>query len=110
MNGYTFRLVMWEVYEWVCFVFSLRLVYEWGGDRGLQPHIRTKNHDISYPPPLSRMKFWSDITDNFKLSTLLGNRDKKEEIWASPMTKAPTPTEMSKEQSDNTNNATKKFD
>ena len=26
------------------------------------------------------------------------------------MTKAPTPTEMSKGQSDNTNNATKKFD
>ena len=37
-------------------------------------------------------------------------RDKKEEIWPSPMTKAPTPTEMSKGQSDNTNNATKKFD
>ena len=36
--------------------------------------------------------------------------DKKEEIWPSPMTKAPTPTEMSKGQSDNTNNATKKFD
>ena len=36
--------------------------------------------------------------------------DKKEEIWPSPMTKAPTPTEMSEEQSDNTNNATKKFD
>ena len=35
---------------------------------------------------------------------------KKEEIWLSPMTKAPTPTEMSKGQSDNTNNATKKFD
>ena len=35
---------------------------------------------------------------------------KKEEIWFSPMTKAPTPTEMSKGQSDNTNNATKKFD
>ena len=34
----------------------------------------------------------------------------KEEIWLSPMTKAPTPTEMSKGQSDNTNNATKKFD
>ena len=32
---------------------------------------------------------------------------KKEEIWPSPMTKAPTPTEMSKGQSDNTNNATK---
>ena len=37
-------------------------------------------------------------------------KKKKEEIWLSPMTKAPTPTEMSKGQSDNTNNATKKFD
>ena len=37
-------------------------------------------------------------------------KEKKEEIWLSPMTKAPTPTEMSKGQSDNTNNATKKFD
>ena len=36
--------------------------------------------------------------------------DKKEEIWPSPMTKAPIPTEMSKGQSSNTNNATKKFD
>ena len=36
--------------------------------------------------------------------------EKKEEIWLSPMTKAHTPTEMSKGQSDNTNNATKKFD
>ena len=38
------------------------------------------------------------------------NSDKKEEIRLSPMTKAPTPTEMSKGQSDNTNNATKKTD
>ena len=38
------------------------------------------------------------------------SKEKKEEIWLSPMTKAPTPTEMSKGQSDNTNNATKKFD
>ena len=37
-------------------------------------------------------------------------KDKKEEIWPIPMTKAPTPTEMSKRQSDNTNNATKKID
>ena len=35
-------------------------------------------------------------------------KEKKEELC--PMTKAPTPTEMSKGQSDNTNNATKKFD
>ena len=33
-----------------------------------------------------------------------------EEIWFSPMTKAPTPAEMPKGQSDNTNNATKKFE
>ena len=38
------------------------------------------------------------------------NVEKKEEIWLSPMTKAHTPTEMSKGQSDNINNATKKFD
>ena len=37
-------------------------------------------------------------------------QEKKEEIWLSPTTKAPTPTEMSKGQSDNTNNVTKKFD
>ena len=42
--------------------------------------------------------------------TVYQSKDKKEEIWLSPMTKAPTPTEMSKGQSDNTNNATKKFD
>ena len=37
------------------------------------------------------------------------NQEKKEEIWFNPMTIAPTPAEMSKGQSDNTNNATKKF-
>ena len=37
-------------------------------------------------------------------------KEKKEEIWLSPMTKAPTPTELPKGQSDKTNNATKKFD
>ena len=36
--------------------------------------------------------------------------EKKEEIWLSPMTKAHTATEISKGQSDNTNNDTKKFD
>ena len=35
-------------------------------------------------------------------------KDKNEDIWPSPMTKAPTTTEMSKGQSDNTNNAKKK--
>ena len=45
-----------------------------------------------------------------KMCVLDVYEDKKEEIRPSPMTKAPTPTEMSKGQSDNTNNATKKFD
>ena len=36
--------------------------------------------------------------------------EKKEEMWLSPMIKDPTPAEMSKGQSENTNNATKKFD
>ena len=40
--------------------------------------------------------------------TILISQEKKEEIWLSPMTKARTPTEISKGQSDNTNNATKK--
>ena len=42
--------------------------------------------------------------------TTNSSKKKKEEIWLSPMTKAPTPTEMSKGQNDNTNNATKKLD
>ena len=51
-----------------------------------------------------------DIVTRAVIMSLLPCKDKKEEIWATPMTKAPTPTEMSKGQSDNTNNATKKFD
>ena len=38
----------------------------------------------------------------------MDNRDKKEEIWLSPMAKAPTPTEIARGQSDNTNNVRKK--
>ena len=34
----------------------------------------------------------------------------KDKIWQSPMTKAPTPTEKSKKQRDNTKNAIKNFD
>ena len=37
-------------------------------------------------------------------------QEKKEEIWLSPMTKAPTPTEKSKKHHDNIKNATKNFD
>ena len=37
-------------------------------------------------------------------------QEKREEVWLSTTTKAPTPAEMSKGQGDNTNNTTKKFD
>ena len=54
---------------------------------------------------------WIELSKFSLLSnTLFKYREKKEEIWLSPMTKAHTPTEMSKGQSDNTHNATKKFD
>ena len=54
---------------------------------------------------------WQALTQTFDfVKVLLDINEKKEEIWLSPMTKTPTPTEMSKGQSDNTNNATKMFD
>ena len=37
-------------------------------------------------------------------------KKKKEDIWLSPLAKAPTPTEKSKKQLDNIKNATKNFD
>ena len=40
MNGVNFRCGKYM--NGSC--FSLGLVYEWGGVRGLQPHIRTQNH------------------------------------------------------------------
>ena len=40
---------------------------------------------------------------------LSGRGHQKEEIWLSPMTKVPTPVEMSNGQTDNTNNALNKY-
>ena len=56
---------------------------------------------------LSHLKVISECQKETNGRTHL--QEKKEEIRLSPMTKAPTPTEMSKVQSDNTND-TKKFD
>ena len=53
---------------------------------------------------------WAQLDCDEREGSKKLQNDKKEEIWSSPMTKAPIPTEMSKGQSDNTNNATKKFD
>ena len=40
----------------------------------------------------------------------MSTQEKKEEIWLSPLTKNPTPTEKSKKHRDNIKNATKNFD
>ena len=50
MNGVSFSLKKYM--NGSC--FSLSLVYEWGGVRGLQPHIRTQNHGKLTPPPCVR--------------------------------------------------------
>ena len=55
-------------------------------------------------------EFIQSLLSTWKKQIACQFKDKKEEIWPSPMTKAPILTKMSKGQSDNTNNATKKFD
>ena len=45
MNGVSFSLKKYM--NGSC--FSLSRVYEWGGVRGLQPHIRSQNHS-KLPP------------------------------------------------------------
>ena len=50
MDGYNFRYGMYM--NGSC--FPLSLVYEVGGVRGLQPHIRTQNHGKLTPPPPQR--------------------------------------------------------
>ena len=47
------------------------------------------------------------IRYNYRLHIGRGFYEKKEEIWLSPMTKAPTPTEKSKKHRDNIKNANK---
>ena len=53
--GYLLKNNIWKGYLfdsksiWMGHVKSL--VYEWGGVRGLQPHIRTQNHGKLPPPP-----------------------------------------------------------
>ena len=36
---------------WMGMFCLLRLVYEWGEVRRLQPHVRIQNHDKLPPPP-----------------------------------------------------------
>ena len=48
MNGVSFSLKKYM--NGSC--FSLSLVYEWGGVRWLQPHIRTQNHGKLPPTPV----------------------------------------------------------
>ena len=50
------------------------------------------------------------MIQNMVLIYKVEEKRKKEEIWLSPMTKAPTPTEKSKKRRDNTKITTKNFD
>ena len=47
---------------------------------------------------------WNEVDNSYNIQhiNMKFKREKKEEIWLSPMTKAPTPTEKSKKQRDNT--------
>ena len=78
MNRYNFRFGKYMNES----VFKLRRVYEWGGVRGLQPHVRTQIHGKLLPPPPPRVlntsnnekRIWSsslihEITKVIKLFT-----------------------------------------
>ena len=71
--------------------------------------VRDKDYCILNSLPLDYSAVQED-SGSRSFKTHSDQLREKEEIGFSPMTKAPTPTEMSKGQSDNTNNATKKFD
>ena len=47
MNRYHFRYSKYIIGP----VFSLNLLYEWGGARGLQPNVCTQNKGELPPPP-----------------------------------------------------------
>ena len=92
-------------------MFSLNIFYFYNEEIGscrIQFRIRIINMSDSISKYLQRVSFK-------RLARVPGGhtdrrKAKKEEIWLSPMTKAATSTEMSKGQSHNTNNPTKKFD
>ena len=68
MNGVNFRYGKYM--NGSC--FSLGLVYEWGGVRGLQPHIRTQNHGKLPPPPPPCRVRTKHILGIYKINLLLG--------------------------------------
>ena len=76
MNGVSFSLKKYM--NWSS--FSLSLVYEWGGVRGLLSHIRTQNHGKLHPPlppppppPRSESVMWEWLTLYRHQSTVLNS-------------------------------------
>ena len=67
----------------------------------IYPLVCPKFHPVYFKSEISKISVGRNIISKLGLS---------KEIWLSPMTKAPTPIEKSKKQSDNTKNATKNFD
>ena len=85
------------------------MTIEKGRDLTQAPTLRLYQQSIHYKHSFNTKTPHKSISHRL-LTDLIknGQSEKKEEIWLSPMTKAPTPTEMSKGLSENTNNVTKK--
>ena len=64
----------------------------------------------TFGPLVQKFRIWADMKSNEHNITRNLFYEKKEEIWLSPMTNAPTLTEKSKKQRDNIKHATKNFD
>ena len=65
MNGVSFSLKKYM--NGSC--FSLSLVYEWGGVRGLQQHIRTQNHG-KLPPPREKQNKLARLSGSYKYRSI----------------------------------------
>ena len=100
--------------SWCCFILlSLKFDYPVSYSNGDTSLNAWNRH--SDPWPVTVTSHPIRLSQNFITIILCliltnGFYEKKEEILPSPMTKAITPAEMSKGQSDSTNNVTKKFD
>ena len=106
-------VIYWKVHRnngcWFKFVgIATRGYCCWSREILIDIHVFVRTTIIS---SYYRHAFWVTILNGRWSSKGMKNyyflSEKKEEIWLSPITKAPTPIEMSKGQSKNTNNAKK---
>ena len=74
----------------------------WTVRNGIERKIQNENIYGSVGDWMSDPSFSNRVASNRRQWTKKLTSEKKEEIWHIPMTKAPTPTEKSKKQRDNT--------